>query len=303
MADTSSRRVQTLAAGSIAVGLAVLALKYLASVVTGSSALYSDAIESIANVATAIAALIAVWISAKPADTDHPYGHSKAEYFAAVLEGVLIIGAALAILYEAWHAFQRPRLPDAPVRGLLINGAATALNAVWSWVLMREGKRLRSPALIADGRHLLADLWTSAGVVVGVILILLTGLPILDPIIAVLVALNVIRAGYGLMQESVNGLMDRALPDEELEQVVAIIRANMAGAIEAHDVRTRHAGRITFIDLHLIVDGEMRVAAAHDICDRIEAGLRAHFPDMVASIHVEPPHKSKAGGRVTIMGA
>lgn len=302
MADPSFRRVHWLAAGSIVLGCAVLALKYLAYHVTGSAALYSDAIESIANVATAIAALIAVWISARPPDAGHPYGHSKIEYFAAVLEGVLIIGAAIAILHAAWVTFLHPRMPDAPLKGVLINCAATLLNGGWSWLLIREGRRLRSPALVADGHHLLTDLWTSAGVVVGVILIAATGLPILDPIIAAVMAVNVIRAGYMLMHDSLNGLMDRALPESELEIVRAIINANMAGAIEAHDVRTRHAGRITFVDLHLIVDGSMSVSDAHAICDRIEAGLRDHFEELVASIHVEPPEQCKAKGRVAIMG-
>lgn len=302
MARASSGRVQKLAAGSIAIGCAVLALKYLAYAVTGSAALYSDAIESIANVATAVAALIAVWISAKPADAEHPYGHSKAEYFAAVLEGVLIIVAALAILHEAWLAFQHPRLPDAPVKGLAINCAATILNAVWSWVLIHEGRRLRSPALVADGRHLLTDLWTSGGVVAGVILIGLTGVALLDPIIAALMAVNVIWTGYRLMHESMNGLMDHALPDDDLEALRGIVAATMGGAREAHDVRSRRAGRMTFIDMHLVVDGEMRVAHAHVICDRIEAGLRERFPDLIASIHIEPLEKGKGCGGVTILG-
>ena len=300
-ADPTTRRVTTLAAISIAVGLTVLGLKYVAFMVTGSVALYSDAIESIANVATALAALVAVVISAKPADANHPYGHSKVEYFSAVFEGVLIIGAALAILYEAWRGFQNPKIPDAPALGLLINGLSTALNAAWGYVLVTQGRKLRSPALAADGRHLVTDIYTSVGVFVGVVLIAFTGWTILDPIIAVAVALNVIWAGWKLLTESAGGLMDAALPDADLDRVRTTIEANMAGAIEAHDVRSRHAGRMTFIDFHLVVDGRLSVDAAHDICDRIEGALTTAFPDSVISIHVEPPHKQKEHGGVHLM--
>lgn len=301
-ADTDSlRRVTLLATVSIAVGLTVLGLKYVAFAVTGSVALFSDAIESIANVATALAALAAIRISAKPADANHPYGHSKAEYFSAVFEGVLIIGAALAILYGAWRGFSHPRAPDAPALGLAINGVSTAMNAAWGVVLIRQGRALRSPALAADGRHLITDLYTSIGVFVGVVLIAFTGWTILDPIIAAVVALNVIWSGWRLTRESVGGLMDIALPDADLAKLQAIVAENMTGAIEAHDIRTRHAGRLIFIDFHLIVDGSLSVNAAHDICDRIEGALLAEFEDAVISIHVEPPHKLREDGGVHLM--
>ena len=295
------RRVTTLAAISIAVGLAVLGLKYVAYLVTGSVALFSDAIESIANVATALAALAAIRISAMPADANHPYGHSKAEYFSAVFEGVVIIGAALAILFEAWRGFQHAKTPDAPVLGLAINGVSTALNAAWGYVLVTQGRKLRSPALSADGKHLITDIYTSVGVFIGVVLIAFTGWTILDPIIAVAVALNVIWAGWKLLSDSAGGLMDKALPDDDLGRVKVLIEANMAGAIEAHDVRSRHAGRMTFIDFHLVVDGRLSVDAAHDICDRIEGALMEAYPDGVISIHVEPPHKQKEHGGVHLM--
>ena len=294
-------RVQVFAALSIPLALAVLGLKYLGFLVTGSVALYSDAIESIINVVTAFAALAAVRISAIPADSNHPYGHSKIEYFSAVLEGVLIIVASLLILREAWRGFHHPRDLNAPVLGLAVNGMATALNAVWSWVLISQGRRLRSPALLADGRHLLSDLYTSAGVIVGVILVAVTGWRVLDPIIAALVAVNVLWAGWGVIHESTAGLMDHALPEEELEQVQSTIAAQMQGALEAHDVRTRQAGRVTFIDFHLVVGADMTVLASHAICDRIENALTARFPESVISIHVEPPHKQKDSGGVLLM--
>ena len=294
-------RVQVVAALSIPLALAVLGLKYLAFVVTGSVALYSDAIESIVNVVTAVAALAAVSISAKPADANHPYGHSKVEYVSAVLEGVLIIVAALLILREAWRGFHHPRPLDAPVLGLAVNGLATALNAGWSWVLISRGRRLRSPALVADGRHLLTDLYTSAGVIAGVTVVALTGWRMLDALIAALVAVNVIWSGWGVMEESLAGLMDHALPDDELDRLKTTIAAEMAGALEAHDVRTRQAGRLTFVDFHLVVAAEMTVMASHAICDRIETALKRQFPESVISIHVEPPHMQKDRGGVLLM--
>ncbi len=294
-------RVQVFAALSIPLALAVLGLKYMGFLVTGSVALYSDAIESIINVVTAFAALAAVRISAIPADSNHPYGHSKIEYFSAVLEGVLIIVASLLILREAWRGFHHPRTLNAPLLGLAVNGAATALNAVWSWVLISRGRSLRSPALLADGRHLVSDLYTSAGVILGVILVALTGWRVLDSIIAALVAANVLRSGWGVIQESTAGLMDHALPDDELEQVQSTIAAEMQGALEAHDVRTRQAGRVTFIDFHLVVGADMTVITSHAICDRIENALTAKFPESVISIHVEPPHKQKDSGGVLLM--
>lgn len=284
-----------LAAGSIAVSLVVLGLKYLAYALTGSVALYSDAIESIINVVTAIAAFFAIRISLRPADADHPYGHSKAEYFSAVLEGVLILVASLAILREAYGAIFNPHALRAPALGLAVSAAATALNGAWSWLLITTGRKRRSPALIADGKHLLTDVVTSGGVIVGVLLVALTGWEILDPILAALVALNILWSGWSLIKESVGGLMDTALPTDELAAVQAMINANMAGALEAHDLRSRHAGRMTFIDFHLVVEGTMTVDASHAICDRIEAALKADHPDSIISIHVEPEAKRKHG--------
>lgn len=284
-----------LAAGSIVVSLVVLGLKYLAYALTGSVALYSDAIESIINVVTAIAAFFAIRISLRPADADHPYGHSKAEYFSAVLEGVLILVASLAILREAYGAILNPHALQAPALGLAVSAAATALNGAWSWLLITTGRKRRSPALIADGKHLLTDVVTSGGVIVGVLLVALTGWEILDPILAALVALNILWSGWSLIKESVGGLMDTALPTDELAAVQAAINANMAGALEAHDLRSRHAGRMTFIDFHLVVEGTMTVDASHAICDRIEAALKADHPDSIISIHVEPEAKRKHG--------
>ena len=294
------KRVQILAAGSIAVGLVVLALKYLAYRLTGSVALLSDAIESIVNVATAIAALLAIRFAAQPADANHPYGHHKAEYMSAVLEGVLIIVAALAIFREAYAAYLTPRIVDAPWNGLAVNGLATLINAVWCYVLIMQGRRRKSPALVADGRHLFADVVSSVGVFAGVALAALTGYVILDPILAALVGLNVLWAGWRVMKESVGGLLDEAVPDQDLTRIRAIIAENADGAIEAHDLRTRHAGRMTFVDFHLVVKGTMTVTEAHDICDRLERALKAEIEDALISIHVEPDNKAKHSGIVVL---
>ncbi len=281
------KRLEILAACSIAVGFAVLALKYLAYHLTGSVALLSDAIESIVNVLTAIAALIAIRFAAQPADKDHPYGHHKAEYVSAVVEGVLIVIAALAILRAAWDAYQIPRMIEAPWLGLAVNGAATLVN-------------LLSLALVADGRHLMTDVISSIGVLAGLVLAVYSGIRALDPLLAVLVALNILWAGWKLMKESAGGLLDEALPEETLERIRAAIAKNADGAIEAHDLRTRHAGPMTFVEFHLVVKGSMSVTDAHEICDRLERAIKAEVHDALISIHVEPDDKAKHSGIVVL---
>jgi cation diffusion facilitator family transporter len=294
------KRIEIFAAVNIAVGLAVLALKYLAYHLTGSVALLSDAIESIVNVLTAIAALIAIRFAAQPADKDHPYGHHKAEYVSAVVEGVLIVIAALAILRAAWDAYQIPRMIEAPWIGLAVNGAATAVNLAWAMVLIRQGRRHRSPALAADGRHLMTDVVSSVGVLAGLVIAVYSGIRILDPLLAVAVALNILWAGWKLMKESAGGLLDEALPEETLARIRAAISANADGAIEAHDLRTRHAGPMTFVEFHLVVKGSMSVTDAHEICDRLERAIKAEVHDALISIHVEPDDKAKHSGIVVL---
>ncbi|WP_027578309.1 cation diffusion facilitator family transporter [Bradyrhizobium sp. Ai1a-2] len=294
-------RVDKLALGSIIIGLVVLGIKYLAYVLTGSVALYSDALESIINVATAIVAFVAVRVSAAPPDANHPYGHYKAEYLSAVLEGVLIGVAAISILVASYRGFVSPRPLDAPVQGLLVNAGASVLNAIWCFVLMHYGRAWRSMALMADARHLWTDVLTSSGVLVGVGLVAWTGYLRLDPIVAALVALNILWSGWNLVRESVGGLMDEAIPAETLAKVRDIISKHATGALEAHDVRTRAAGRATFIDFHLVVPGAMTVSESHALCDRIEAALHHEIADAKISIHVEPEEKAKHSGSVRLV--
>lgn len=289
-----------LAAGSLVVGIVVLGLKLVAWWMTGSIALYSDALESTVNVATAIAALLAVRLAEQPADANHPYGHDKAEYISAVVEGVMIVVAAMLILREAAHGLMAPKALDAPLSGLLVNGLASAINAAWCWILITRGRRLRSPALVADGRHLLSDVVSSIGVTLGVLLAIVTGWAILDPALAAAVALNILWSGWHVMKESLGGLMDEAVPDETLGRIRSIISCEADGAIEAHDLRTRHAGRVTFIEFHLVVAGQTSVSDAHDICDRIEQALKAEIDGARVTIHVEPENKAKHSGIVVL---
>ena len=287
-----------LAAGSIVIGLVVLALKVLAWRMTGSVALLSDALESTVNLATAFAALIAIRVASRPADANHPFGHHKAEFFSAVLEGVMIIIAALLILREAWNGFLAPHAMDAPIEGLLLNGAATVINAIWARVLVGNGRRLKSPALVADGKHLWTDVITSAGVALGVLLAVVTGWWWLDPAMAAVVAVNILWSGSKVVRESLSGLMDEAVSETTLDTIRTVISAEAHGAVEAHDLRTRHAGNATFVEFHLVVPGSMTVFDAHEICDRVEAAIIKALPETRVTIHVEPEHKSKHSGIV-----
>jgi cation diffusion facilitator family transporter len=289
-----------LALGSVAVGLAVFGLKLLAWWLTGSVALWSDAIESIVNVVSALAALYAVHLSAQPADREHPYGHHKAEYLAAVVEGALILAAAYAIVMAAWAAWRTPVPVVAPWSGLAVNLFAGAVNAGWCFVLLREGRRLRSPALVADGRHLMADVVSSLGVAAGLAAATLTGLPWLDPLLACLVALNILWSGLRLIRESVGGLMDEAADPKVVSALRQAIADSGDGAIQAHDLMTRVAGSATFVEFHLVVPAEMSVGVSHGICDRIESAIRAEVPGARITIHVEPPEKAKHKGAVAI---
>jgi len=296
----TEKRTLAIAGASLAVGLAVLGLKFIAWYITGSVALYSDALESIVNVVTAIVALVAVRLAQKPADAALPYGYHKAEYFSAVVVGVMIIVAAILILREAYSGFISPSLPESPTQGLVISAVATVINLVWARVLLRHGRKARSPAIEADGRHLMTDVVSTLGVLIGLGLVILTGWAILDPILAALVALNILWSGWAVIRDSVGGLMDVSVAPATQKIIREVIANSADGAIEAHDIRTRQAGKMTFIDFHLVVPGSMTVDDAHVICDSIEGRLRDAVDDLQVTIHVEPEQKAKHSGIVVL---
>jgi cation diffusion facilitator family transporter len=273
---------------SIPIALAVFLLKLLAWQMTGSVALLSDALQSVVNVVAALLAFYAIRFAEKPADEGHPFGHTKAEYLSAVAEGVMIFLAALLVLREAIAALPNPTLMDAPAAGIAVNLVAGAINGVWALTLVRVGRAKRSPALAASGRHILTDVFTSVGVVAGLLLALATGWLILDPLLAILVALNILREGWKVISESVDGLMDAAVELDELALIEAAVEEGSKGALQGHDLRTRRSGTTVFVELHLVVDRTMRVGAAHDICDAIEDRVEEKVPSARVTVHVEP---------------
>lgn len=290
---TPKQRVAQLAAWSIVIALVVLALKTLAWWLTGSVALYSDALESIVNVVASCVALWAIRVSYTPADDDHQHGHHKAEYFSAVVEGVLICVAAFLIIFKVWQSWEQPSQLNDSWLGIGINAAASAINGIWALTLIRAGQAARSPALVADGHHIMTDVYTSIGVLIGLVGAILTGWLWLDPALAVLVALNILYQGWHVIIGSLGGLMDKAVEPAEAMRIRSVISANSAGAMEVHDLKTRIAGRATFIEFHLIVDGDMPVRESHVICDRIEDALQAEIPSVRVTIHVEPDDEAK----------
>lgn len=288
---------QRIAIGSILVAAVGFGLKLCAWWLTGSVALMSDALETVVNVVGAVAVFGAVRYAARPADDGHPFGHHKAENLSAVIEGLFIVIAAGVIFWQALVALRaaEPAAVYDPL-GLSVSIAALGLNLFWALHLLRQGRRLGSPALEANGTHLMSDVWTTFGVLGGIGLVLLTGWTALDPILAMLVAVHILREGAGVIRKSVGGLMDEAATPSEQAAILAIIRTTGGGALQAHDLRTRRAGATLFAEFHLVVARDMTVGAAHDICDRIEAAIERDFPNVNVTIHVEPDSKLKTGG-------
>ncbi|WP_299934351.1 cation diffusion facilitator family transporter [uncultured Nitratireductor sp.] len=289
----SNGDLQRIALWSIVVAFGIFGLKLSAWWLTDSVALFSDAMESVVNVVASFVAWYALRIAHRPADDNHPFGHHKAEYFSAVLEGVLIVVAALLIIHEAWTALFAPRALEAPVAGLLVNALAAVGNGLWAWLLISTGRKARSPAMVADGKHLWTDVVTSAGVIFGLVLAVVTGWLWLDPVMALIVAVNILWHGWHLVGDSVQGLMDVSVEPEELAEIHRVVEENSGGALEFHDLKTREAGRARFIEFHLVVPSDMTVEVAHHICDRIEGALEKSQPGAEVTIHVEPAHKAK----------
>jgi cation diffusion facilitator family transporter len=273
---------------SIAAAVLTLLLKSTAYLLTNSVGLLSDAVESVVNLVAALTALVSLHYAARPVDESHTYGHEKIEFFSSGLEGVLILVAAGGI---AWYAVRRLVMlePLPPLGlGLVIASAAAVINGAVGLLLVRAGKAHRSIILEADGRHLLTDLWTSAGVLAGLCLVALTGYHILDPILALVVAANILWMGFGLVRRSFNGLMDHALPEQEQAAVRAAIEAQLGPHMDYHALRTRQAGARRFADFHLLVPGSFTVKQAHALMGRIEAAVRAALPGLEVTVHVEP---------------
>lgn len=285
---TPARGPSWAAAVSLAGACVVLGVKWVAYRVTGSVALYSDALESVVNVAAAGLAFLLLRVAVRPADREHPYGHSKAEYFSAVVEGSLILVAAIGIVREAVPRLFDPKPITDAALGLGISVVASSINAALGLFLLKEGKKLRSPALRADGAHVLTDVATSAGVVLGTALAASTGALILDPLLAIAVALLIVFTGWKLVRDSIGGLMDHAVTDEQRKAVEAAIDARLGPGMGKHALRTRVSGRVTFVELHLTLPGATPLSEAHALCDRIEEAIEAALPGADVTVHAEP---------------
>ena len=289
--------IRRMALLSIATSLATIALKFGAYFLTGSVSLWSDALESLVNLAAALVAMGAVTLAERPADDRHTYGHDKAEYFSSGVEGTLILVAAVAIV---WSAVQRLVAP-APLErlgpGLLVAVAAGAMNFATARIMLKVARQHDSITIEADAKHLLTDVWTSVGIVAGLLVVMaMPEWAILDPLMAIAVAIQIVVTGIDLLRRSADGLMDVALPATEVRRAETLIRAELPEGASFHALRTRKAGARRFLEFHLLVPGAMSVADSHHLCDRIEAALTAHLAKAQLTIHVEPqetqaPHR------------
>ena len=273
---------------SILTAVATILLKAVAWQLTDSVGLLSDALESVVNLAGAMMALAMISLAALPPDEDHAYGHGKAEYFSAGFEGLLILVAAMAIGATAIMRLFDPRPLEQVGIGLAVSLAASLLNLVTALILRAAGRRYRSLTLEADAHHLLTDVWTSAGVIVGLAAVSLTGWLWLDPVIALLVAGNILRIAWTLLYSSAQGLMDRALPDADTLLLQGVFDQYRAQGIEFHALRTRESGARRFIDVHVLVPGHWSVQHAHEVVEKIEADIRQALPQSTILTHLEP---------------
>ncbi len=274
---------------SIATSLATLALKFGAYFMTNSVSLLSDALEALVNLAAGIIALAALSVAETPADDRHTYGHDKAEYFSSGVEGTLILVAALSIIYAAWDRFQHPAPLANLGPGIIVGLLAAAMNYATARLMLKVARKHDSITIEADARHLLTDVWTSGGVLGGLLIILFVPRwQVLDPLIAVGVGLHIIYTGFGLLRRSVEGLMDTALSPLEIHKTEQLIQAELPPGASFHALRTRKAGARRFIEFHLLVAGETSVRDSHVLCDRIEESITGQLAKASVTIHVEP---------------
>ena len=274
---------------SIAAALITIGLKFYAYFYTGSMGLFSDALESCVNLLAAVVALIMIHISEKPADEGHEFGHTKAEYFSSAIEGGLILVAAFSIIWSAAPRLLAPQPIENVGLGVLISLSASLVNLGVALVLIKNGKKNNSLLLEADGKHLMTDVWTSIGVITAIFIVKLTGFLILDPIIAIIVALNIVWTGFQLLKRSANGLMDASISESELKIVTDYLNELKTDKIDFHSLMTRQAGQRKFISLHLLVPGEWSVQQGHDYAENIEETIEDMFSEPVTvSTHIEP---------------
>jgi cation diffusion facilitator family transporter len=273
---------------SIAAALLTIGLKSGAYLLTGSVGLLSDAAESLVNLVAAVVALIALHVAARPADDNHNFGHGKAEYFSAGIEGMMIFVAAAFILFTSFQRFMHPAALESVGLGLLISTAATAVNGAVGILLLRAGAAHRSVTLTADGKHLLTDVWTSVGVVVGVLLVALTGWQRLDPIVAAIVGINILVTGFRLVSQSVTSLLDAAMPAEDLARVTAVLDRMRSADLDFDNLRTRESGRHRFVSLTVLVPADWTVERGHALADDVEVAISLDLPDTDVQTHLEP---------------
>ncbi len=273
---------------SIAAAVVTIALKFGAYRLTNSVGLLSDAIESCINLVAALVTFWALTVAAKPPDAKHAFGYTKAEYFSSALEAVLIIVAAVTIAITAWERLSHPQPLEQIGLGLVVSVLATVVNGVVGWILLRAGKRLRSITLRTDAHHLFSDVWTSVGVVIGILLVHITGWLALDAIVSMIVAVNIVRIGIGLLRETGAELMDASLPTHEREAIVLVLREYESPEIQFHALRTRVAGARRFISLHILVPGAWTVQHGHDLCEAVELAIVAALPLSHVTTHLEP---------------
>ena len=273
---------------SIVTAVATIGLKVAAWRITDSVGLLSDAAESAVNLVAALVALWALWAANRPADRDFAFGRSKAEYLSGGFEGLMILLAAGAIAIAAFERLKTPRPLESVGLGLLLSCGASLLNGVTAAILLKAGQRLRSVALRADAHHLLTDVWTSAGVIVGILLVKATGWLVLDPIVALLVAANIVWVAVRLLYETGHGLLDKALPEEDQAAIAAILDGFHARGVVVHGLRTRAAGHRRFVQMHVLVPGTSTVQQGHDLCEEIEKAIGQALPGCAVTTHLEP---------------
>jgi len=272
---------------SIAAAVVTIALKTAAYFITGSVGLLSDAVESVVNLIGGIMALAMLTVAARPADEDHAYGHGKAEYFSSGVEGSLILVAAISIAVAASVRLVTPKPLQELGVGLTVSVAASVVNLVVALVILRAGRKHNSITLEANARHLLTDVWTSVGVLGGVGAVAITGWQRLDPLVALLVAANIVWTGVGIVRRSIGGLMDSALGTKDVTIVRQVLDGYAAGGVQFHALRTRQAGAQKFVSVHVLVPGEWTVQRGHELLERIEGDIRRALPDAVAFTHLE----------------